>query len=43
MLGWIASGIYSKTIGAFWSGNQTEKLPAQEEYVCVDYLDRQAD
>lgn len=41
MLRNLASGIYSYTIGSFWS--EPEPEPAKETYVVVEFLDRQAD
>lgn len=41
MLRNLASGIYSYTIGSFWSDPEPE--PVKETYVVVEFLDRQAD
>lgn len=41
MLRSLASGIYNYTIGSFWS--ETEPEPVKENYVVVEFLERQAE
>jgi hypothetical protein len=40
MLRSLASGIYSMTIGSFWSATEPELEPVKESYVVVEFLDR---
>ena len=42
MMGWIAGGIYKRTIGSILTAEpeQPQELSA---YICVEFLDRQAD
>lgn len=46
-IGWLARGFYQYTIGSVWgSQNGKSEIPKPDEsvdYVCVEFLDRQAD
>jgi len=43
----VASGLYNNTFGYLFGGATTpaeqSEVPADQEYICVDYLERQCD
>ena len=39
----VASGIYNQTLGRLWGTEHVVEVPENETYVCMDYLERQAD
>jgi hypothetical protein len=44
-LGWLASGLYSSTVGMVWGSSESQETKPSEtqDFVSIELLDRQAD